>query len=209
MAINDVSFRAISQTRAFLRITEGAEVYVKGKVRVTEVVSGALRVLGSNLTSSSPASDVYSPRGYSLLNMRAVRPLNPTDDDRQVGKRLEALGLEDEKVGGGGCLFVLERLETPWSHILDHYLPFCHNNNPAAALFSRDSGGNSNLVHLERVLDVNVWTDIAECKSRTYKESSQWEVAVKSAKIALTDLSKLEIHFFSCFSIFYINKDTT
>ena len=194
MVINDVSFRAISQTRAFLRITEGAEVYVKGKVRVTEVVSGALRVLGSNLTSSSSASDVYSPRGYSLLNMRAVRPLNPTDDDRQVSKRLEALGLEDEKVGGGGCLFVLERLETPWSHILDHYLPFCHNN-PAAALFSRDSGGNSNLVHLERVLDVNVWTDIADCKSRTYKESSQWEVAVKSAKIALTELSKLEIHF--------------
>lgn len=184
--MTEVTFRALSHRRALLCLAEGAEVHFRGKVRIVEVLKGNLRVLGSTLGQGTPPRDVFSPRGYSLLNLAVSSAGNSRHLDTDITARLTNLGLEDVDSASSDCLVVLERLDAPWTQILDHYLPHCHHKSNVSALFNRDMTSGNTLAEQEKILDVNLWTD--DCKARLYKENPQWEVAVKSVKIALNDL---------------------
>jgi len=197
-----MSVKVLSNGRALVRLAEGAEVYFRGKIRVAEVICGSLQVLGSTIDSNTPPRDVYSPRGYSLLNIKASTSKQSSSSNasikslqEEVKRRMKTLGLEENDesvVEDGSCLFVLERLDSPWTQVLSHYLPHCHHKSGAnvVSLFDTDpTNNNSPFLQAEKVLDINLFSDSSDYhKSRLYKDNPQWETAVQSVKFALNDL---------------------
>ena len=197
----EIGVKVLSNGRALVRLAEGAEVYFRGKIRVAEVICGSLQVLGSTIDSNTQPRDVYSPRGYSLLNIKASTSKQSSSSDasikslqEEVKRRMKTLGLEESVVEDGSCLFVLERLDSPWTQVLSHYLPHCQHKSGANAvsLFDIDpTNNNSPFLQAEKVLDINLFNESSDYhKSRLYKDNPQWETAVQSVKFALNDLRK-------------------
>ena len=58
-------------------------LYFKGKLKIVRVINGALKCLGNIMTQNSISGygqNVFSPKGYSLLNLVAV-PMHKENDN--------------------------------------------------------------------------------------------------------------------------------
>ena len=82
----------------------------RGKLRIVEVVKGSVRVLGSTLGPGTPPRNVFSPRGYSLLNLAFSSAGSPRHTDSDIKSRLANLGLEDVDAASSGLCVQLSGL---------------------------------------------------------------------------------------------------
>jgi len=175
---------ALSSKRVLFHLAAGKSFFFKGKLRIRNVLSGKVRCLGSVLSSASPPRDVFSPKGYSLLNVEC-----PGEDGDAAGAGAgglwtlnhltSTLGLSEEDAktvlakvassqrlldSGKGSWMILEHLQAPWTQILEDYLPHCQHDvgggvgGVGASLFGRDASLPLTLPEpTEKTLDVNFY----------------------------------------------------
>merc|ERR1719147_618833 len=67
-----MNFKIISKDKAIIILKDDSKFYFKGKLQI-KVLKGSLEILGHTLLPCSTFSQVYSPRGYSLLDVHAYK----------------------------------------------------------------------------------------------------------------------------------------
>ena len=173
-------------------IPHGATVYIKGALRFKVVVGGYVRVLGASVDAASSEQTIYSPRGYSLLGIEATHDnQNPDTFEGDEAEKsftwtAELVAMAREKAARHQCVtVVMKRVDEKWLEFVSRRFRLSANNATAVSLFGADDKCDS--THLETLLDVKFYgvgtKDLCEPPGRIFKESAQWETAVKSAAL--------------------------
>merc|ERR1712059_80003 len=142
-------------------------------------------ILGSNVVPSSDFTNVYSPRGYSLLSIHA-RKGNPVDGlvDYLLG---EGVLLNDAKSVSGECVFVVKKLTENWIKYVHRHL----NVKTKLNLLFRDQTLPEDIQNEMEVEDVEQGLDInllhpANCANytRLFETGENWDLVLTSIEIS-------------------------
>ena len=172
-----MSFKPISKESVLLVMAHGSSVYLKGKVEV-KVLAGEVEVLGHSILPSTEFTRIYSPRGYSLLDLAARRAAPPADlVERAVA---EGLAFEQAREVAGDCVLVVRRLDEAWTRYLHRQL----NMHTKMNLLGRDqhvpgAEQGEEVAAAERALDCNLVPPSAR-HLRLFRAGEDWPVAETS-----------------------------
>merc|ERR1719483_532011 len=177
-----MKFKIISKDKALVILAHDSNFYFKGKIQV-KILKGKLEVLGHSFGPSSKFVSVYSPRGYSLLDVHGYRG----DAEEDIADRLlaEGVAFDESKLITGDCVFVAKKLIEDWTQFLQRNL----NVKTKINLLHRDINipvefqNNEEIVKVEKVLDVNL-VHPANDYSRLFKIGENWDLALTSAEIS-------------------------
>jgi hypothetical protein len=178
------------QVAVILPFTAG-KIYFKGKIRMTSVLSGGIEILGAQFHQNSKMPvEIFSPRGYSLLSLEPFKTKNEIENP----EKLANFGKSDRKLlkslisanVGNSSVFVLQKLDSNWTHYLDSGLAFSDRKRQKIALFGREKLNVSLAPEAEQVLDVNaILPENSEIRARLLVSNQQWEQAVQSSLLAV------------------------
>lgn len=176
-----IKFKIVSKDKALVILTNESRFYFKGKMLI-KVLKGKLEVFGHSLYPCNSYVPVYSPRGYSLLDVHGFRD----EADHDITEKLiaEGVSLEESKILSGDCIFVTKRLSENWTNFLHKNL----NMKTKLNLLYRDQNipqeiqNDDELSKLEKVLDVNLLHP-SHNYSRMFKVGENWDLALTSVEI--------------------------
>ena len=176
-----MSFKPISKDKVLVILADSCSVYLKGKVQV-KVLQGSVTVLGHSLQPSGRFIPIYSPRGYSLLDLQAHGAAPP--QDLQAKLMAEGVAFDDAKEVKGDCVLVVRRLAEAWTK----YLHTCLNVKTKMNLLNRDQNLPAELQHeeevaaVEKVLDINLVHPEAG-HLRLFRPGEDWGLGLESVDI--------------------------
>ncbi len=173
----------------------GSTFHIKGKVTLAAIFSGGLDICGSKFDSSNPENvDIYSPKGYSLLSFEAfeVEGKTPPEIVRPELRKLV------KKFSSSAAIYVMKKLETEWTHMLDSCLRYSDSQRHKIALFGRERGYDSVNSHAEEILNVTIVfpQNVSQIKCRLFHSCPDWETAIQSFNIAMENRGKYSGQFF-------------
>ena len=167
-------------------------LYLKGKVKLKNVICGGLECFGAKFTPQCDVQNVeiYSPRGYSLLCFQSFK----MDSPEQAEIKNAQLRKLAKKFGPSATIFVLQKLDSDWCTMLEQGLRFSDSQRQSMSLFGKDKVGRAINQGVEEQLDVNFAvseSDFQQLRARLYHSSPQWEVAVQNCLRALENQGKV------------------
>jgi len=176
-----MKFKIISKDKAIIILKDDSKFYFKGKLQI-KVLKGSLEILGHTLLPFSAFSQVYSPRGYSLLDVHAYK--GSIDEDIADKVLAEGVSFDESKLLSGDCVIVLKKLAETWTTFLQKNL----NVKTKMNLLQRDLNipeewqNNEDVCQVEKVLDVN-FLHPANNNSRLFRVGENWDLALTSIEI--------------------------
>lgn len=176
-----MKFKTISKDKVLLMIKDDSQFYFKGKLQI-KVLKGNFEVLGHTFSPSNTYSNVYSPRGYSLLAGHAYKG----DDDEDISEKIlaEGISFDESKLLSGDCVMVIKRLSENWTKFLQKNL----NVKTKLNLLQRDQNipeewqNGEEVTNIEKTLDVN-FLHPANSNSRLLRVGDNWDLALTSVEI--------------------------
>merc|ERR1719154_965939 len=166
-----MKFKIISKDKTLVILAHDSNFYFKGKLQV-KVLKGKLDVLGHSFGPSGKFISVYSPRGYSLLDVHGYR--GGMDEDIADKLLAEGIAFDESKLLTGDCIFVAKKLTEDWSKFLQRNLNM---------KIPEEFQNNEEIVKVEKLLDVNLMHP-ANNYSRLFKTGENWDLALTSVEIA-------------------------
>ena len=176
-----MSFKPISKDKVLVMLADSSSFYLKGKVQV-KVLQGAVEVQGHTITPSSKFSSLYSPRGFSLLEVKAFGAASPVDLPAKLLN--EGMSPSDAKVVKGDCIIMARKLTENWTKFIHSNL----NHKAKMNLLNRDANLPEELQHdedvtnVEKILDINLVHPGAS-HLRLLRPGDQWQLALDSMEI--------------------------
>jgi len=177
--LNEFSkFKILSKDKAVVVLDDDNGFFLKGKVQI-KVLKGKLLVLGHYIKPSSKFTSVYSPRGYSLLDLQGFKTSHSDDISETLIN--EGLGFDESKLFNGDCIFIMKKLAEAWTTFLhknlnvknklnilyrDHHIPEEWNND-------------EDIVNVEKTLDINILHPDNQ-NSRLFRKGENWDLALTS-----------------------------
>jgi len=176
-----MNFKIISKDKALIMLNHDSKFYFKGKLQI-KVLKGKLDMLGHILLPSSSFTSVYSPRGYSLLDVHAYR--GDTEEDIADKVLSEGVGYDESKLVAGDCVVVTRKIAESWTKFLQKNL----NVKTKLNLLQRDNNipeewqNNEEVSKVEKILDIN-FLHPANRNSRLFSVGENWDLAITSVEI--------------------------
>lgn len=186
-------FQWLPSKNVLLSLPFGSEIHFKGKVKVT-VLNGGLECMGCCLTvQSSVQEEIYSPRGYSLLSLCAVQhgdKLSVDELSQRWANKEDVDCIKKLKQKLASCaIAILERLDSPWTHMLDKCLAYSDSGGQRMSLFGRENSSRmtSTVPEVDEWLNVNFIThnDSSNVRVRLYEPNREWQSAVDNCKLTV------------------------
>jgi len=176
-----MNFKIISKDKALIMLNHDSKFYFKGKLQI-KVLKGKLDILGHILLPSSSFTSVYSPRGYSLLDVHAYRG----DTEEVIADKVlsEGVGYDESKLVAGDCVVVTRKIAESWTKFLQKNL----NVKTKLNLLQRDNNipeewqNNEEVTKVEKILDIN-FLHPANRNSRLFSVGENWDLAITSVEI--------------------------
>lgn len=182
----------LSEDKVLFFFKEKDWVYFKGKVFV-EVLIGELEVIGATLKPEDGPTEVFSPRGYSLLYLAGKRCDEKNkavkDLEQQLAKHPVNHDLRKRLISewNGSTVAVLTRVNIVNDSISKHLQ---YSSGGTVSLFGREQNlgySSGNLLEAEKRLSISFCSLNQDVRVRLYQPNPEWETAVLSAKIAIKD----------------------
>ena len=176
-----MNFKIVSKDKALIILNHDSKFYFKGKLQV-KVLKGKLEILGHTLLPCSLFASVYSPRGYSLLDVHAYK--GDTEEDIADKVLSEGVGFDDSKLVIGDCVVVIKKTIETWTKFLQKNL----NMKTKLNLLQRDNNipeewqNNEEVTKVEKLLDIN-FLHPANSNSRLFSVGENWDLTLTSVEI--------------------------
>ena len=154
-------FIHLSDQKVAIALPFGERLYFKGKVKLVEVLYHELEVQGFKFDASFAKfpQEIYSPRGYSLLYLESymTEGSKPNQNDKSLKDKKIKKFVKSYK--DNCCIFVLQKLDTTWTHYLEDALVFSDAKKQKMSIFGRDEKWKKDSIivpeNVEEELDVN------------------------------------------------------
>ena len=176
-------FTHLSDQRVAIALPFGERLYLKGKVKLVEVLYHELEVQGFKFDSSFEKfpQEIYSPRGYSLLYLESymTKHPQPNQNDKPLKDKIIKKFVKSYKENC--CIFVLQKLDTSWTHYLEDALVFSDAKKQKMSIFGKDDKWKKDTVivpeNVEDELDVNfvIKGEFQEMKMRLLNAKGNFE----------------------------------
>ena len=185
----------LPNNRALVGLAEGFSIYFKGRLELT-VLRGRVECLGFEIGSEHGPTEIFSPRGYSLLCMNSISA--GSNDEQQSSERnldihtAKEFGIKDANDAqraidlwskNDRSWIIVAAFQKPWIDFVEDHLRHSKEN---VSLFRRDTTLPqltkvvTPYAELEKWLDINLVAGNYENRSRLYEPNRQWDLALKS-----------------------------
>jgi hypothetical protein len=179
-------------------IPDGVTLYLKGVLGVRVAEGGTVEVMGATLEPGMAEEVVYSPRGFSLLGMRAkakakkrsTKKGRKVEEDEVLSRSPSLTKMANEKLDQNCVVVVAKTVSNDWTDYLNRHLPLMGAGGKMS-LFGRDSTWNvtssESVSTAERLLNVTfcgAGPDLSAHPARVFQENPEWESSVSSAGLA-------------------------
>ena len=138
--MNSKCFYNLSQNRILVALPFETRLYLKGKVQIDAILSNEVLIFGGKFGAQTQFPiEIYSPRGYSLLYIEAVKC-----EYTEKSSDLSSFSKDDEIIinvmtkSEFCAVFVLSKLQTPWTENVENLLRFSDTKRQRMALFGRE-----------------------------------------------------------------------
>ena len=176
--ISAENFVQLSEQQVAIALPFNQRLYLKGKIKLSSVLMNEVEVQGYKFTSNCHfPQEIYSPRGYSLLYFESIMSANNDFKTENCDKKIRKI----VKNFGSTCsIFILEKLDTTWTHYLEKGLIFSDSKKQKMAIFGREKWKKDNIIAqetIEEVLDVSLilQEEFEEMKFRLINVRGNWE----------------------------------
>jgi len=159
---------SIDRETATIGLPSRAEIFFKGCLKL-RVIKGCLSVQGYTLSPSENFHSIYSPRGHSLLSLRASTQEQSSDTTSG--------DLENEEVIQSDVVIEVMKLQEAWIDFLKKGI----KKSDQLKLFGRDTSlqEEDRLVELEKCLDITLFRPNT-MSPKLWRQGQDWDVAFTS-----------------------------
>jgi len=167
-----------SKNTAFVKLLTDNEIFINGCVQI-KVLKGCISCQGFNILPSQSFTNIYSPRGHTLLGIRACLEENSSEEYLQQFLTQENMSLstDNEK----SVIFLARRFSESWLEYFDKNFKGKYKH------FGRvleKNGTVDSLTPLEELLNVTILRKIGH-GIRVWMKGQEWDVAKTSVDITI------------------------